>query len=114
MPRLPSNTDFTVTVDGVGRFTFGQRKMRDELAIQREFARIIDGVEPTAFLQAVGGWISALKVLTVSAPEGWDPDEMDPLDDATYSKLRRVYEALIEQERSFRPSKSETSEGPSA
>ena len=54
MPRLPSNTDFTVTVDGVGRFTFGQRKMRDELAIQREFARIIDGVEPTAFLQAVG------------------------------------------------------------
>jgi hypothetical protein len=102
MSRLSNETDFTVVVEGVGRFVFGQRKMRDELAIQREFARIIDGVEPTAFLQAVGGWMSALKVLTVSAPDGWNPDDLDPLDDASYQKLKKVFDALTDQERSFR------------
>lgn len=103
MPRQSNpQTDFTVTVEGVGSFTFGKRRMADELAIQREFANIIDGVTPTPWLEAVGGWISALKVLTVRAPEGWDLDDMDPLDERTYSKLNRVYQSLREKEGSFR------------
>lgn len=103
MPRQSNpQSDFTVTVEGVGAFTFGRRKMKDELAIQREFADIIGGVQPTPWLEAVGGWISALKVLTVRAPAGWDLEEMDPLDEATYSKLNRVYQALREKEGSFR------------
>ena len=102
MPRIAKETDFTVKVDGVGTFTFGRRTMRDEIAIQVEYARIIDGVEPTAWLQAVGGWLSVLRTLTVRAPEGWDLDTMDPLDDETYARLSKVYEALVDQERSFR------------
>ena len=39
---------------------------------------------PEYFLSQVGGWISPLKVLTVSAPDGWDLDGMDPLDEDTY------------------------------
>lgn len=80
--------------------------MRDEISIQVEFARIIDGVEPTAWLQAVGGWLSALRVMTVRAPAGWDLDEMDPLDDETYAKLSLVYTTFVEKERSFRRSKN--------
>lgn len=111
MARTPRETDFTVPVDGVGTFTFGRRTMRDEISIQVEFARLIDGVEPTAWLQAVCGWVSALRVLTVRAPEGWDLDGMDPLDDDTYARLSRVYDALIEKERSFRRDKKPSGEG---
>jgi hypothetical protein len=102
MARVPQETDFTVKVDGVGTFTFGKRTMRDEIAIQVEFARLIDGVEPTSWLQAVCGWLSVLKVITVRAPDGWDLDEMDPLDDATYARMNAVHSALIDKERSFR------------
>lgn len=102
MARSSTDSDFALSVDGIGTFSFGKRTMRDEIAIQVEFARLIDGVEPTAWLQAVCGWLSVLKVLTVRAPEGWDIDAMDPLEDETYAKLSKVYEALAEKERSFR------------
>lgn len=102
MEREAQKTDFVVVVDGVGTFTFARRSMRDEIKIQREFARIIDGVEPTAWLATVGGWIADLTVLTVDAPEGWNIDSMDPLDDETYARMSRVHDALRKQERSFR------------
>ena len=51
----------------------------------------------------VGGWLSSLKVLTVRAPEGWSLDELDPLDPASYEKLRKVHKALSDKESSFRP-----------
>lgn len=111
MPRIAKENDFTVKVDDVGSFSFGRRTMRDEIAIQVEYARIIDGVEPTAWLQAVGGWLSALRVLTVRAPEGWDLDAMDPLDGETYAKLNRVFQALVDQERSFRSGSKPAGQG---
>lgn len=114
MARIAKETDFTVKVEGVGSFTFGRRTMRDEIAIQVEYARIIDGVEPTAWLQAVGGWLSVLRTLTVRAPEGWDLDAMDPLDDETYARLNKVYEALVEQERSFRRGSKPAGQGSGA
>lgn len=102
MARRPQETDYTVSAEGIGSFTFGRRRMRDEIAIQVEYARIIDGVEPTSWLQAVGGWISTLRVLTVRAPDGWDIDGMDPTDPETYAKIRLVYEGLSDKETSFR------------
>lgn len=103
MPRIPKATDFSVKVEGIGTFTFARRTMADEIAIQREYAIIIDGVEnPTDWLRAVGGWLSAFRVLTVRAPDGWDLDAMDPLDPDTYTRMFQVFEALTEQERSFR------------
>lgn len=104
MARKAAPSDFTVEVDGVGSFTFGRRTMRDEIKIQVEYARMIEGVEPTPWLGAVAGWISTLKVLTVRAPEDWDIDELDPLDEDTYARLMKVHSALAEKERSFRRS----------
>ncbi len=114
MARKPSETDFIVQVEGIGSFTFGQRKLSDEIAIQVEFARIIDGVEPTAWLQTVGGWMSVLRVLTVRAPADFVLDDLDPLDDDTYAKLAKVHDALSEKERSFRRSKNTAGEGTGA
>lgn len=113
MARERKDTDFTINVEGVGVFVFARRTMRDEIAIQVEYARIIDGVEPTAWLDAVAGRISALKVLTVSAPAGWlDLDTMDPFDNSTYSKLLMVYAALVAKEESFRSKPAETGQAP--
>lgn len=102
MPRAGAETDFTVEVDGVGSFTFGRRAMRDEIKVQVEYARLIEGVEPTDWLATVAGWIAVLRVLTVRAPDDWDIDEMDPLDENTYVRLMKVHAALAAKERSFR------------
>lgn len=102
MSRKSAIDDFNVSVDGIGNFVFARRTMRDEMKIQVEYARYIDGVTPTDWLASVAGWMAALGVLTVSAPEGWDIDEMDPLDNDSYTKMATVYSTLVKQERSFR------------
>ena len=111
MARRASPTDFIVDVEGVGSFTFGRRKMGDEIKIQVEYARMIEGVEPTDWLATVAGCIAALKVLTVRAPEDWDIDEMDPLEDDTYRKLLKVHRALSDKEASFRSGSKTDGEG---
>lgn len=104
--REASATDFTVEVDGIGQFRFGRRTMRDELRIGSEFSRLTEGVEiPTPWLEMTAGMISALKVLTVSAPDGWSLDDMDPLDSNTYTRMMKVHSALRAKEDDFRSSK---------
>lgn len=103
MPRQPAKTDFRITVEGIGDFVFARRKMRDEVAAQVEYARLIDGVEPTQWLVTICGALADLMVLTVKAPEGWDLDEMEPHDPETYNKLIKVHAALRTKELSFRP-----------
>jgi hypothetical protein len=96
-------TDFDVTVEDIGLFTFARRTMADEFAIQRKFADLAGGGDGhTTWLELVGGWVSALSVLTVRAPEGWDIATMDPLDDEVYAQLNKVYDALRSAEDSFR------------
>lgn len=103
MSRIPTNTDFQVTVEGIGTFTFARRRMRDELAIAAEFSRLTEGVDtPTPYLASVAGWISTIKVLTVAAPDGWDMEAMDPLNEDTYANLLKVHTALRDKEGSFR------------
>lgn len=100
---MSTPNEFTLTVDGIGAFTFGRRNMRREIAIGAEYSRLIEGVpQPTPWLDTVAGWISALKVLTLKAPEGWDIDELDPLDEESYAKLGKVHAALRAKEGSFR------------
>lgn len=102
MARRQQPTDFIVDVEGVGSFSFAKRTMADEIKIQVEYARITEGVEATEWLSRVGGWISTLKVLTVRAPDGWDIDDMDPLDNKVYEDMFLVYLALRAKEDSFR------------
>ncbi|EBA6160080.1 hypothetical protein BIW22_20925 [Salmonella enterica] len=107
--RYPTPTDYKVSVDGIGEFTFGRRRMKDEIQIQREYALIAGGVDATVWLANMGEYLSTLKVLTVTAPQGWDLDELDPLDTASYDKLKSVYMALREQEETFRTGHAQAS-----
>lgn len=111
--RLPQATDYFEDVEGVGRFRFARRKMNDEMQIQRIFAEYTGGIEPTVWLLTLGEYLSTLRVLTVSAPEGWDLDDLDPLDDETYAKLGRVFIALREREETFRSGAKQKGQGSS-
>lgn len=100
--RKASDTDFVVEVEDVGRFTFGKRKMKDEIVIQREYADMIGGVDPTPWLSTVCTWIATFRVLIVAAPKEWDIDELDPQEPESYAIMAKVHNALVERERSFR------------
>ncbi len=102
MARRATDTDYPVIIDGIGTFSFARRRMADEIKIQVEYARLIDGVEPTQWLSIVSTWIATFKVLTVKAPDDWDIDELDPFADDTYSKMKLVFDALTAKEQSFR------------
>lgn len=112
--RRPQNSDYFETVEGIGRFRFARRKLADELQIQRLFAEYAGGVEPTAWLTTLAEYLSTLKVLTVEAPEGWDMDDMDPLDNDTYTKISRVFVALREREERFRAGPAANGQGAGA
>lgn len=114
MAREGAKTDFDVPVEGIGIFRFAKRTMRDEIKIQVEYARLIEGVTPTEWLALVCGWIASLRTLTVQAPDGWDIDEMDPLEDETYARLQKVHSALVAKERSFRSANGEGNKAPGA
>ena len=112
MARAPRSTDFTVPIENVGLFTFARRNMADEMKIQVEYARILDGAPPTEWLGTMAGWIATLKVLTVRAPDGWvNLDELDPFDPEVYAKLNAVFGGLSEKEKSFRGKPATGSEG---
>ncbi|EKK5568212.1 hypothetical protein PN823_004635 [Enterobacter hormaechei] len=109
--RLAQPTDYFEDVEGIGRFRFARRKMADEIQIQRVFSEYTGGVQPTAWLLTLGEYLATLRVLTVEGPEGWDLDNMDPLDENTYNRIGRVFLALRECEETFRSGSKPKGEG---
>lgn len=112
--RSPKETDFTVDVDGIGRFVFGRRAIGDVYKIRSRYNSLTEGhyLENgnVADLGALG--LVTLKTLMVSAPEGYAPDELDPLlDDDFEKKVLRIYGALRVKEGSFRRQPAQGSEG---
>lgn len=94
---------FSLNVEGIGTFLFSRRTMRHEIKVSAEYSRLTEGVTtPTAYLDLVSTWLATLSVLTVSAPEGWDLNAMDPLEEETYARLSKVFAALRAKEDSFR------------
>ena len=103
--RFPSDTDFSVPIEGIGQFRFARRTMADEIRIQSEYAKYLNGAEATPWLASVAGWLATLRVLIVRAPDGWQPEELeqlDPLDEQVYAKLSQIHGGLRDAEREFR------------
>lgn len=92
-----------VDVAGVGSFEVRRPIMRTAIAVEVEYARLTEGIEVVppdlAYICRV---LSYLKVMVVSAPDGWDVDNVDPYDEGEVSKLREVHDALTEAEARFR------------
>lgn len=101
-----------VDVDGIGQFQFRHRTMKCEFRIGIEYSKLTGGIEkPTPWLNNFATMVSELTALTVTAPEGWDIDAMDPLDENTFKKIAKVHKALRTEEDSFRNPDRADSEG---
>lgn len=115
MARQASKLDFPVEIEGVGTFIFGRRTLKDELRIQAEYSRITEGVEtPTLMLYTLGIAIATIRVLMVQAPQGFDLDALDPIEEDTFTLLQSVYEGVKAKEYSFRKKSGKGSEENSA
>jgi hypothetical protein len=112
--RSPLPTDFFVDVDQLGTFRFAKRKMSDEIAIQRLYSEYTGGVTPTVWLLTLGEYLSTIRALLVESPDGWDIDNLDPLEDETYEQIGRVFVALREREETFRKGAGEKRKAPRA
>lgn len=101
--RTSRPDDFTVSVDGVGDFTFSRRTMRDQFAIDTEIAKLTGGIPNVPpYLAMYADAMACIKVLTVTAPEKWDVEKLDPLEEESYSQLLAVHAALRDKEDTFR------------
>lgn len=98
---------FSLHIEDVGDFAFRRRTLRDEIRIGAAHERLTEGLEDaSAGFRRTTYMIAALEVLTVSAPDGWDPMELDPLDADTFAKIGAVYGGLREAEERFRADKT--------
>lgn len=97
-----SATDYHIHVDELGDFRIARRTMRVELQMQVEYSRIVQGVQPSAYLDLLATWIAAAKVLVLKGPDGWDVDALDPLDQGDMKKLMLLNGAINAKEASFR------------
>ena len=99
---MPKN--YTVNVDGIGTFTFRPTwPMGVKMQVFCEFNRLTQGQDNISeWLSSTCNMLATLKVATISAPEGWDLDEMDALDEDACRKLIAVFDALQEREFFFR------------
>jgi hypothetical protein len=101
MPLAGAN-DHVVQVEAIGAFTFARRTMRLQQALNVELRRRDGGVELDQEAQIVNIALATLAVLTVDAPEGWDPDNADPFDPDVIPNIIAVWGALRLAEESFR------------
>jgi hypothetical protein len=96
---------YTVDVDGVGTFIFSKRKQRAQFRIKAELVRLTEGVTLSEDDHLFAVAMATLKVLTLEAPKGWTPsdlDNLDPFDEDVQRKLLNVFLALRAREESFR------------
>lgn len=101
--REQTATDFGIDVAGVGRFAVARRTMRDEFRIAAEYSRLTEGVEtPTVFLHVYARAFATALVLVSQAPDGFDLETLDPLEEASYATLMAVHSAIVAQEDRFR------------
>lgn len=110
--RIARENDFNVDVEGFGVFVFGRRTKEDVYKIRSRYNVLTEGFYDAegncADIGALG--FVTLKTLMVSAPEGYSPDELDPImDDEFDKKIMKIYSALRAKELSFRPQSAQGS-----
>lgn len=106
MERVPNGRDLIVDVEGIGRFHFARRQMRDTYRIRGVYNRLTDGNYTAegdfADLSALA--YATIDVLMTLGPDDFELDALDPLvDEQCDEKLMKIFMALREKELSFRP-----------
>jgi hypothetical protein len=93
---------YPLSVEKIGDFRFRKRKVPDQIRIQADAVRLMGGVSDDPDLTDFAMAWSTLKTLAVAMPEGFDMDEMDPLDSADTDRVWAVWRALRVEEAKFR------------
>lgn len=94
----------TFRVDGIGEFEFRKRNFNDEATIEMATRHMLGGAalsgddELRRFCRA----ISTLRILLVTKPDGWDLEELDPLDPDDVGSAMRAFGGLRAAEDEFR------------
>lgn len=100
--RAPSATDFSITLPGIGEFTFARRTMGDMINIRSQYLKLIgddDGDEELVFFC---GFVAAYKELIVSCPAGWEDAAALDFNAVGVDKIIELSNLLTEKESSFR------------
>lgn len=92
----------TLAVEGVGEFTFARRTPRLQILVESTRDRMTGGPVLNVALHNTAQAVAELEVLTLAAPEGWDIEAIDPLDDADFGRVLKVHGRLLEAEATFR------------
>lgn len=112
MTKQPMASDFVVQVPDVGTFTFRKKNMRVQAEVECEFARLTECLANVPdFLATLSSALADLTVLTVSAPDGWDLDALDPEEEEDHAKLLNVWGALRDKQASFRRDRAQGQAG---
>ena len=100
---MPADRTFPpVSVEGIGEFTFRKRTWYDQMALEGAAERITGGPVQSEGLQYFATAAATLKVLMVSAPPGFDLNDLDPLDPASYLQVQSVFKEFRAAEARFR------------
>jgi hypothetical protein len=114
--RSANGSDFHVDVEGVGRFQFGRRTMRDVFLIRSEYNRLSNGNYSAEGVPVdMGAWaVATINVLLVASPPEFDLTTVDPLMDETWEdKTAKVFTSLRDMELSFRKKRPPPGQSPS-
>lgn len=105
--RQAREGDFFLDVPDIGKFRFGRRTKRDQYKIRGIYAQMTENnFSPSGdVVDAEAWWHASLLVMTVLNPEGFSPDDIDPLTEPEEGdqRIHKVFLALREKELSFRP-----------
>lgn len=110
--REKKDTDFTVTLEGVGDFRYCRRTLGDSIKIRSAWLDIVGQHGDDEEMAGFANIVATHRVLCVNAPEGWE--DLEKLDSIKYpdliSKVIGLYELMREKEDSFRGSAKGASE----
>lgn len=99
---MASSRTFPVDVPDVGHFVFRRRRLIEQIKIEAEVEKILNGEGASKELENALFAYLTLQVLTVTAPVGWDLEEIDPLDAEHTGRMWKVWGALRDKEAAFR------------
>lgn len=96
-----------ITVEGIGEFAFRRRTLGDQMRIEGDSDRMLGGPVSDPGLRGISLALATLGRLTEMAPEGWDIEAVDPLDENAVARILKVHEALRAAEDEFRRQRRE-------
>lgn len=99
---MTPGANFTVTVEGVGDFVFRRRTLDSQFKILAAAVRMLGGETVAEHLHMMAVAVETVRHLTVTAPDGWSIEDIDPLDQEQIDRVLLVFGRLRAAEDTFR------------